>query len=409
MRFGCARARATTGRAAVNYLRQSCRLAGILLLALGCVPPATTRADTALSAYYTGELWYNADGGIRTGTAYLSDAGLRIESELDGLLGGTDARFFAYFLWNNSNTFSDRFVGDAQVVSNIDARQAIRVYEFWYQQRLNEDVSLRFGLYDLNAEFDAVDTAGLFINSSHGIGAEYGQSGVAGPSIFPVTSLAVRFDMAINDRNLLRYAVLDGVPGDPDNPNRTTIDLGGSDGVLHALEYNYTVGGGARFGIGGWLYSADFDRIEGTASRPRDDGNGGVYGFVDTPVYRNDAGVMVRGFLRYGIANDDFNVFDNYAGAGVVARGLIPSRPDDRVGLAIASAGIGDSRARATGGADSRETSIELTYSTQITDWLRIQPDIQLIANPGGNPGLKNALVIGLRFELTIGHSIAHR
>lgn len=409
MRFRCAWARATTGRATVKYRRQSCQLTGILLLALGCVPSATTRADTALSAYYTGELWYNADGGLRTGTAYLSDAGLKIESALDGLLGGTDASLFAYFLWNNSNTFSDRYVGDAQVVSNIDARQAIRVYEFWYEQKLNDDVSMRFGLYDLNAEFDAVDTAGLFINSSHGIGAEYGQAGEAGPSIFPVTSLAARFDMAINDSSLLRYALLDGVPGDPNDPSRTTIDLGGSDGVLHALEYNYTVDGGAQFGLGAWLYSADFDRIEATASRPRDDGNGGIYGFVDAPVYRSNSGATVQGFLRYGIANDEFNVFDSYTGAGVVARGLIPSRPDDRFGLAIARAAIGAPWNRVTGGADSHETSIELTYSTQITGWLRIQPDIQYIENPGGNPAVKDAFVIGLRFELMTAHAIAHR
>lgn len=389
--------------------QQSFRWTAIVLIGVGLIPSVSGRADTALSAYYIGELWHNSDGGIRTGSDYLSDAGLKVASELDGLLGGVDASFFAYFLWNNSNTFSDRYVGDAQVVSNIDAQRAIRVYEFWYEQALNEDVSLRFGLYDLNAEFDAVDTAGLFVNSSHGIGAEYGQSGEAGPSIFPVTSLAARFDMAIDDRNLLRYAILDGVPGDPDDPSRTTIDLGGKDGVLHALEYNFAVDGGARFGVGGWLYSGDFARIEATANRPRDDGNGGIYGFVEAPVYRSDSGAIVHGFLRYGVANDEFNVFDSYTGAGVVARGLIPARPDDRFGLAIASAGIGDPWDRATGGADSHETSIELTYRTQVTDWLRIQPDVQYIVNPGGDPGLKNALVIGLRFELMTRHAIAHR
>ncbi len=380
-----------------------------MLAGISLMPSPTSWADTALSAYYTGELWQNTGGGNRSGSAYLSDAGITIESKFGSLFGGVDASLFAYFLWNNSKTFSDRYVGDAQVVSNIDAQQAIRVYEFWYQQDLNEDVSLRFGLYDLNSEFDVVNTAGLFINSSHGIGAEYGQSGVAGPSIFPVTSLAARFDMAINDRNLLRYAILDGVPGDPNDPGRTTIDLGGGDGVLHALEYNYTGSDAARFGIGGWLYSADFDRIEATASRPHDDGNGGIYGFVEAPVYRGKDGVSLRGFLRYGVANDELNIFDSYLGAGVVVSGLLPSRPDDRFGLAVARAGIGAAWDRAAGGADNHETSIELTYSMQVTDWLRVQPDLQYIVNPGGNPGIDNAFAVGLRFELTTGHTIVHR
>ena len=362
------------------------------------------RADTSLLAYYTGELQHSLDGGIRRGSTYLSDAGLVLDAGLYALFGNVDAKLHAYVLWNNGNTFSDRYVGDLQTVSNIDAEQAVRVYELWYEQGLNEDVSLRFGLYDLNTEFDAIDTATLFINSSHGIGADYGQSGRAGPSIFPVTSLAARFEMALGDRSLLRYAILDGVPGDPDDPGRTTIDLGGDDGVLHALEYNLGPAGGARLGIGGWLYSADFDRIEAVPGSTRDDGNRGAYAFLDAPVFDSGAGVSVRGFVRFGIANDDFNVFANYAGAGAVATGLFPSRPDDRLGLAIASAGTGGPWDRVAGGADSRETSIELTYRADINDWLRIQPDIQYIVNPGADPALGDALVVGVRFELTAGY-----
>lgn len=377
---------------------------------MGVFSAPAASADSAIDAYYTGEFRSNIDGGIDEGSVYLSDAGLTIASDLSSLFGDIDASFFAYFLWNNSSTFSDRYVGDAQVVSNIDAEQAVRVYEFWYQQQLNEDVSLRFGLYDLNSEFDAIETAGLFVNSSHGIGAEYAQSGRAGPSIFPVTSIAARFDMAIDESSTLRYAILDGVPGDPNDPSKTKIDLGGNDGVLHALEYNYVTDSGARLGIGAWLYSAEFDRIEATVDNRRDDGNSGLYGFIDARLFDNDAGATVSGFLRYGIANDEFNAFDSYLGAGLVATGLVPARPDDRFGIALASARVGDPFERAVGGGvDSRETSIELTYSTQVTDWLRIQPDIQFVINPGVNPSLKNALVLGLRFELTTAHAIAHQ
>jgi porin len=51
-------------------------------------------------------------------------------------------------------------------------------------------------------------------------------------------------------------------------------------------------------------------------------------------------------------------------------------------------------------GASRAETNIELTYSVQVTPWLRLQPDIQYIFNPGLDEGLDNALVIGLRIEL---------
>ncbi len=382
---------------------------GFLGLGLAAVWSQPVAADTTFEAYYIGEAIRNADGGIRSGSTYLADAGLLVSTELDGLFGDVHADLFAYFLWNNGSTFSDRYVGDLQVASNIDAEQALRVYELWYEQKLNDDVSMRFGLYDLNSEFDAIATAGLFVNSSHGIGAEYAQSGVAGPSIFPVTSLAVRFDVALTESSLLRYAVLDGVPGDPDDLSRTTIDLGGGDGVLHALEYNYQTHGRLRLGIGGWLYSADFDRIDPTPADLRDDGNGGVYAFVDGPVWSSDSGVRANGFLRYGVANDDLNVFDSYLGGGIVATGLVAARPDDRLGLAFARASTGGPFRRAVGDADSHETTIELSYSAQVTDWLRLQPDIQYVINPGADPALDDALVIGLRFELSTSYSISHR
>lgn len=379
-----------------------------VLLLTALLFAASATAETRIDAYAMGDLMHNADGGIRTGSVLLIDAGLEVASDLDDLIGNIDAKLFAYLLWNNSTTFSNRYVGDAQVVSSIDAGQALRVYEFWYEQQLNDDVSMRIGLYDLNAEFDVIDTAGLFVNSSHGIGAEYAQSGRAGPSIFPLTSLAARFDMALTETSVLRYAVLDGVPGDPADPSRTTIRLGGDDGLLHALEFNYENSRGSRFGVGGWLYSADFDRLEPAGADTRDDGNGGLYAFVDAPVYRSESGIEANAFLRYGAADDELNAFDSYVGAGLVATGLIPARPGDRIGIAVASARTGDPFRRAAGAVDSHETSIELTYSAQITDWLRLQPDIQYVINPGADPALKDALVLGLRFELTTSHAIPH-
>ena len=378
----------------------------LLVLASWSLPAA---AETTFEGYIVGDVMHNADGGARSGSAFLVDAGAIVRSELDGLLGNVRGDVFAYFLWNNSDTFSDRYAGDLQVVSNIDAEQALRLYEFWYQRKLNDDVSMRVGLYDLNTEFDAIDTAGLFVNSSHGIGAEYAQSGRAGPSIFPVTSLAARFDMALGEASVLRYAILDGVPGDPNDPSKTSIDLGGDDGVLHALEYNYRASGGARFGVGGWLYSADFDLIDPAPGRARDDGNGGVYAFVDAPLRFSNFGAEVNGFLRYGVANDDLNVFDSYVGGGVVATGLFAARPDDRLGLAFASARVGNPLRRAAATADRHETTIELTYSARITDWLRLQPDLQYVINPGADPALDDAWVIGLRFELSSAYTIEHR
>lgn len=381
-----------------------------LSLAILISPSIAFAGETVIDSYYAGDVIRNTDGGLRTGTAYLDDAGLTVSTEFNALFGDSTANFFAYFLWNNGTTFSDEYVGDLQVVSNVDTGEALRIYEFWYEQEVAKDITLRFGLYDLNSEFDAIETAGLFINSSHGIGAEIAQSGQNGPSIFPNTSLTARFDWQVNANATLRYAILDGVPGDPDHPSRTTIQLGGGDGVLQVLEYNHVLWEGTRLGVGGWLYSAEFDVINtGTpVGQPpaQEDGNGGMYGFVDFPLYSNrSTGLEISTFLRYGVANDDVNPLDSYLGAGTTVKGLFARRPEDLLGLAIARAQVGDPQRQAMAAAgiesDSYEMSVELTYSAQVTSWLRLQPNIQYVVNPGADPSLDDALVIGLRFELT--------
>lgn len=365
----------------------------------------TASADPVLEAYYRGDVMHNADGGIKTGSAYLDDMGLTFSAEIGSLFDANEASVFVYLLHNNRATFSDVYVGDLQVVSNIDSEQGTRIYELWYEQRWSDTYSLRVGLYDLNSEFDAIDTAGLFMNSSHGIGGEYAQSGENGPSIFPVTSMAVRFDWALNDASILRLAVLDGVPGDPDDISKTEIKFSSDEGVLTALEYNYVMPGGTRFAAGGWLYSADFDEIDGG----RGDGNAGVYGFVDAPLLASEpSGLAINGFLRYGVANDDINAIDSYFGAGLVATGLLQQRPDDQFGIAFANVQIGSPFKQAVedagGSVDSRESKIEMTYSTQVNDWLRLQPNLQYVMNPGADPALDDALVIGVQFELTAGY-----
>lgn len=89
---------------------------------------------------------------------------------------------------------------------------------------------------------------------------------------------------------------------------------------------------------------------------------------------------------------------------GLVYRGLIPERDNDVVGLAFANILYSSPyrQASAAGGTaiGSYETAIELFYKILPSPYLSLQPDIQFIANPGGQ--YKDALVPGLRFEVVL-------
>ncbi len=356
---------------------------------------AEDEAPYALEAVYTADYLTNTTGGSDEGSAYMDNFDLLFDIDANLLWGIDGGTFHVHILTNNGKTFSD-IVGDAQVVSNIDNSSVVRLYEMWWQQDSGNH-SVKFGLYDLNSEFDAIDTAGLFLNSSHGIGAEYAQSGENGPSIFPTTSLSLRYSYQLSEQVLLQAAVLDAVPGDPDDPHKNTIDLD-TDDLLLALEINYSIEN-TCFTLGTWHYTKEIENLDVTA----EDNNSGIYGIVEHQFFNPDEdSPQLSGWLRFGMADDDINQFDNYLGSGLVLANFIQTRPDDSLGIAIARASNGDKFRAINSGTDSSETTIELTYQMPINDYITIQPDIQYILNPGTDSLLDDALVIGIRFELSL-------
>jgi porin len=285
------------------------------------------------------------------------------------------------------------------------------------------------GLYDLNSEFYRLQSAGLFLNSSFGMGPEFSQSGVEGPSVFPDTALGIRIALKSVENIVIRTAVLDGVPLDRPNGSRGAFESG--DGLLVVAEtafldrlapegrpprQRFRIGRQAMLGeydaklaIGGWYYTAAFeDRSETqTDGQPvRHRGSGGFYALVDRLLYKNSEHPEQRltGFLQAGIGDDRVNRFGSYLGAGLTVIGPFEARSADEIGLGLAYARNGThyTRAQTAQGlpVENAEKSIELTYLMQLNSWLALQPDVQYVINPNITPVLANSLAVQLRFEV---------
>lgn len=346
-----------------------------------------------LQLTYTGEVMANASGGKRRGARYLDNLDIVFEADMEQLAGWTGAQVHLYGLYNNGRSISD-LAGDTQAVSNIETGvSALRLYEAWIDQKFGDAVSLRAGLYDLNSEFDSLDAAGLFVSSPHGIGTDFAQSGRNGPSIFPSTSLAARIQVNPAPGWRLRAAILDGVPGDPDRPGRTAVRLGGGDGALLVGELEAPLGEGKLL-VGHWRYTATFDLNNGGGTGQ---GNAGTYVRGEFPVIAR-GGRKTDAFLRLGTASDRFNMFDFFAGTGLKFSGWVPGRADDEFGIAVAAAFTADSYRAATGAA-AAETAVEVTYRSQLTPWLAVQPNLHYVRRPSADPTVRDALVVGLRAE----------
>ncbi|MDP9247633.1 MAG: carbohydrate porin, partial [Candidatus Dormibacteraeota bacterium] len=174
----------------------------IALAAVTCRAPAvsgqaggdSSARPVLVTSSYTGEFVWNAAGGARRGTTIPGVAGVQVTLLLGRVAGWRGASLFAFALGTHGGAPSD-FVGDVQGVSNLEAPPRVRLEEIWLQQNLLRDrLSWLAGRYDLNTEFYRLQSGGLFINSSFGIGPEFAQSGAAGPSIFPNTSIGTRID-----------------------------------------------------------------------------------------------------------------------------------------------------------------------------------------------------------------------
>ena len=371
-------------------------LFGALVGSSAAAEPHDDDAAWSLAAAYTAELWHARGDGGGTHSAYLDNLDIVYDADADVLWGLEDTRIHLYGLYNNGNSLSDSAVRDLQVVSNIEAgTQALRLYEAWIETGIGDDASLLVGLYDLNSEFDVLESAGLFINSAHGIGTDIGQTGENGPSIFPVTSLALRVQWETRGKWTYRFAVLDGVPGDPEDPAATAIRIGGDDGALFVIEGERRAGS-SKLLAGAWAYSAEFDSWDETGGSH---GNAGIYLRAESILY--DGNSRLSAFGRVGWANPEFNVFSHFASIGLTWGGFLPGRPEDTLGLAIAWARAGDEFRRAgsaIGFEPTRaETAYELTWRLPLTRNLAVQPDIQYVIDPGLDPDRDDAWAFGLR------------
>ncbi len=358
----------------------------------------------SLQLSYTGDVLTNLRGGIRQADAYVDNLDLQIDIDADELWGLRNTQVFLYGLYNNGTRFSETIVGDAMVASNIETGvQAMRLYEAWVNLSYGNSGEVLLGLYDLNSEFDVLESSGLFAGSAHGIGADISQSGINGPSIFPLTSLALRLSSQVSDKWRYRVAILDGVPGDPENLDDTEIRLSDADGALLIGELERSTEG-SKLLLGGWMYSADsaeVSAVDGQFPDATGRGNSGLYLRGESVLFARQA--RVSGFARAGIADGKFNGFSSFLSIGIHVQRPFKSRQDDEVGFAMAWAGTSSALRQAGADAgvpiESHETAIELTYRAKLTDHVTVQPNIQWIINPGLNPQLDNALVIGLRFE----------
>ena len=357
----------------------------------------------------------NTSGGIKRGAAWLGHTEARLSLDLDKLIGWNSANAYVHYHSDLGSKFNTNYVGSYMGVDNIEVgTNTAQFYQAWVQKRLWDDhFSLLAGLYAVDSEFYVTETSGLFLQPPYGMANEVAQTGVNGPPIFPTGALAIRAKLiSPNEDFYAQVVVADGVPGDPNNPHGTHIKLGNGDGTLSMLELGYTPHEQNHYAIkdqepaeifnktaiGFWRYSTKFDAIDGSGDRRASQG---AYVLAERTFFLESSHPSqgLAGFIRLGVASEKVNVTDWTGSVGLRYHGLIDGRDDDIAGLAVTVNHAGNTYRQANG-SEHQEIDMEATYRLQMTPYFVVQPTLQFIQNPNMDVAIKNAWIVGSRFEV---------
>ena len=378
------------------------RLILILLFVCEC-PAANAVNDTALEwsteLVVTFDLLANLDGG--------RDQGVEVPSTLDlisdltwGNRENIKAHRIKLFVQGTAggDVSKDR-VGDLQVMSSIEAPNTVKLFEAWYQFTLaDQHTSVLVGLHDFNTEFYVLERSSGLLHSSFGVGPELSQ---ANASLFPTTALGAVVRYQPRGQLYVAAGIYDGIPGKPTDPYGTHIRFDNGDGIFAVAEVGHldnTHKIPTKAAIGAWHSTANFEDPTGA----RRNENTGAYMIAETPIRTFDRGGNIGLFFQFGMAQASRNAISRYLGGGLHWNAPFTGRGNDSLSLGVAHTRLSGKQRRVLGIRNRAETAIELTYAYHVNRWLIVQPDLQLIVDPGVANDIEDAFVAGLRIVLSL-------
>ncbi|ADG17686.1 Carbohydrate-selective porin OprB [Paraburkholderia atlantica] len=394
----------------------------------------------------TSEVLANLRGGLARGADYdgLTTATLQMDTQKAfGLPGGL---FNVSALQIHGANLSANKLGTLNTASGIEADNATRLWELWYQQSfLNKRVDVKIGQQSLDQEFITSTYAALFLNTMFGWPALPSYDLPSGGPAYPLAGLGVRVRGQLTPSLTALAGVYSGDPlgNNPNNMSGTNFNL--HNGALWIGELQYAInqpsdgeivgtGGGGLPGtykIGVWYNTnkfADqrFDNIGLSLANPAStgipanhSGNYSFYAVADQMVWRPDPDEprSLGVFVRVMGAPGDRNLVQVAANLGVVLKAPFKGRDNDSAGLALTYIKVGshvnglDKDFLAFNGSPygvrTSETALEATYQYQINPWWQVQADAQYTFNAGAgqNPNdptqpLRNTFVVGVRTNI---------
>lgn len=380
---------------------------------------------------YIGDLLGNVSGGVKRGATYEGQLNGQLDIDLEKLGGLKGAALHANFYQIHGRGLTGNNTMDPFTTSSIEAYPTTRLYEAWYEQKLDDGkIFVRIGQLAADTEFFISQTATLFVNSSFAFPAILANDLPDGGPAYPLATPGARIKVTPTDNLTLFAAVFNGDPAGPfipgvNNPLAQIRDFSGTNFrvedpplLFTESQYVYDLGKDKK-GLPGTVkigYLHHFGQFAATGVSFTENlrGDDVVYAIIDQTIYREPGAAGQQGaamFLRASGAPSDRNLIDLYIDGGITYQGLIAGRPDDTIGISGAYARISPAVAfqdRISGAAPlvrDYQGLIEATYQYVVRPGFSLQPDFQYIFHPGAHDvadpidglSIRDAAVFGLR------------
>ena len=379
-------------------------------------------------ATYIGDFIGNVSGGTGQGFIHLGRFDLSVDADLEKLVGWTGGRFFANTYEIYGRGLTRNYIHNLATISESEALPDTRLYNAYFEQGLyNNTLNIRIGQQAADVEFFDSQTDDLFINGTFGWPAIKASNLPAGGPAPPIAVPGIRVKAVLSDRITVFGAVFNGNParpgdGDPQlrDDHGLAFRINDPPWVIGQVRWDYDVELAGRplagnFTPGGWYHTGEFDdqRVtaqglsiadpSGTGIAAKLRGNFGIFAVLEQTLYRPASvtgkgvsnslpGVTVFGRIAY--SPPDRNLIDLYLDGGIGFVGMVPGRPLDRFGMAIAYMRISDADRQLDhdtqffGGLPSpvrsNETLIELIYEAHLKPGWLLAPYFQYVFRPSG-------------------------
>jgi len=358
----------------------------------------------------------NVKGGLSTSRhkgRYTGSYDLEISGDLERGFGAQGLSFYMLMegSWPDAAGIDEFSVGSYFGVNDDAAsNRSIDITELWFEQQMMDgDVLLRVGKIDLTGGFQckgcpvgfdssmyANDETSQFLNSSL----------VNNSTIpFPDNGLAVAVFYTPVDRWYFSAAAADAQADARETGFSTAF--GEEDYFVYLFETGFVNEADSEngplvraFRAGLW-YDPQPKSNSDSSKLERDDM--GFYLSLDQQLSREnseaDDSQGLGSFFRYGYAHSETNDMSNFVSFGFQYTGLLEGRDADVMGVGYSQGFFSDSADASY--TNDYESVVEVYYNAQVMSNMNVTPSVQYVKNPGGQDAIGDAVVFGLRSQIS--------